>query len=213
MEDQFLEFFISGVSYFGALHCGPGIFLLILLIYCCLLCCGTVLGCHVWHGLFLLPVFSAVADLEVATPRSSHWLPGHVWCCGVGRAVLGKSWWVLLALRRWHFDTLLSLLRRLWIPINTVVSFFRARESNRYCCRLFPMLLIPARLLFSVTGEIVALMGRFSYTTGPIWCRGSFHHCKRSDTRSRSQWQHIGCHIPKLVVGGWNILIRLVWWN
>ena len=175
-------------------------------------------------GLFLLLVLLLAADHKAPIPWSSHWSPGRAWCCGVRLAVLHESWGVLLASHHSRSDPLLSSsphLRFLGSLVGVVLLLFRSAAAvavalgnpYRWCCQLLFVPLNPDRLLFLMTGVMVVLRGRFSYTNSPVQCCGSFYHCKRSNTDLCSQWQHIGGHMPKLVVRGWNILIRLVWWN
>ena len=79
-----------------------------------------------------------------------------------------------MASHRSRSDPLLSLSPRLGILIAIV-------------CRLSSTLMNLTRLIFSITGEMAVSRGRCSHVTGPVWCYGSFHHCKRSDTDLSSQ--------------------------
>ena len=109
--------YISCMAHFlfwGSVRCGQGIMLFCWrhLFGCCHLCLEMLLLYPCLSsatGFFPGLVFLVGADREAATPRSSHWLPGCAWCCGVGLAVLPKSWGVLFASRHFSSNLLLIL--------------------------------------------------------------------------------------------------------
>ena len=150
------------------------------------LCSSRVLGSFV--GVSLLPFWSADVIVTVLVIcGESCWncaTPIPIFCCRCCRDCES------------HSLLLLAFVRASWILVG-------------FCPGLWILLGCP----LLVTDEMVVLSGRFSYATSPVWCCGSFHHCKRYNTDLGSQWQHIGGHMPKVAIGGWNIPVMLVWWN
>ena len=100
----------------------------------------------------------------------SSWLPGCAWCCGVWLSslqVLGSHIVVMPLSFQYAADVVAALV-----------------NPNCWCCQILCLLVYHARLLLLDDWWDGGFEGRFSYATIPVWCCGSFRHCKRSSTWS-----------------------------